>query len=517
MNCGGGGSSSSSSNEPISSEPPQKAINPTPPSDSLHISIVPQLQWEDGGMTDTYDIYLGKSEDAVSNADTLDSTFMANQSGTTYQPSTDLLHDQDYYWRIDSINENGVTKGDVWHFRTYNQNTVDAKNVRIQSIETIIGNGRGPKWSPDGQRIAFQRLHGVSPGVGSYEIFISNPDGTDEVNISESCPDLPSGRHKGAISWHPSGQWLLLDVEKDSYYRSDSPEVRALAISGAGLNTDLWLLAVDGSQAWRLTEVPTKMTLADSTPYSGILHPQFSHAGNKILYAYTQSPGTDVFGDWEMRIADFAPPPAAVAEHETAEIYEPGDKQHWYETHCWSSDDSKIYFSFSPHPGQDDLTTDIGVLDLTNDNYEDLTDSWQVEGTSWDGKSAWDEHAYLSPDSNFLGYISSKGYPMYLDTDEERKDWRDWLVTDVWWMAPTGADQERVSYFNDPTAPEYIGDDKVVVATGPSWNPDGSAFLCGLGIRHLDPDTKATLSWTYEIRVFWLDLNTNGVRDADEE
>ncbi|MGD8845856.1 MAG: hypothetical protein PVI54_10115 [Desulfobacteraceae bacterium] len=510
--CGNKGSSSRVS----SADVPQKAIVVFPPTNTIHVSVTPLLQWEDGGGADTYDVYLGTSEDKVTNAEIIDDSFMGNQSDTSYASAIGLAYEQDYYWRIDSANNNGKTRGDVWHFRTYNQDTVDAQNEKIHSIETIISDGRGPKLSPVGTEVAFVRLHGANPGVGHYEVYIADTDGKNEVCVSELCPDLGEGLHKGAVTWHPNGQWLLLVVEKDDYFGNEDSAVRALATGGIGINTDLWLLEADGSKAWQLTDLPTKMHAADTTPYTGILHPQFSHSGTRVLYAFTENPGIDVFGDWELRIADFNEPSLASVEHDSAARYEPGEKKHWYESHGWSADDSMIYFSFSPNPQQDDITTDIGVLNLTTNSYENLTDSWQEENTSWNGQSAWDEHAYLSKDNTILGYISSSGYPLHLDSDAERKNWRDWLFTEMWWINPTGEGQEQVSFFNDPTAPDYIGANKEAVPTGPSWNPETSAFLCGLGIRNLSPITDELLSWSYEIKVFWLDLDTNGLRDADE-
>jgi hypothetical protein len=424
-------------------DPPRKANHPFPAEDFLHSTITPHLQWENGDGADTYDIYLGTDEDLVANADSHDPSFMGNQSQLSYLPSTKLFYNQDYYWRIDSINEHGKTKGDVWHFRTYNENTVDAQHEQIHSIETIIRDARNPKWSPDGKKISFMRLHGETAGTGFYEIYTVNVDGTDELCITEICPDLPQGRHKGTVSWHPSSQWLLLVVEKEAYFGSDQPGPRSLAVGGIGINTDMWLMDADGSQAWRLTNVPTKMSETDPTPYSGILHPQFNH--------------------------------------------------------------------------QDDCTMDIGVLDLTSGDYENLTDSWQQEGFAWDGQSAWDEHAYLSNDGNLLAYMSSNGFPMKLSSDTERLNWRsDWLISELWWMDPALKAPFQATYFNDPTAPEFIGENKNIIGLVPNWNLETTAFVLQCGVRHLDPVTEKIIDITYELKIVWLDLNQNGLRDADE-
>jgi hypothetical protein len=83
-------------------------------------------------------------------------------------------------------------------------------------------------------------------------------------------------------------------------------------------------------------------------------------------------------------------------------------------------------------------------------------------------------------------------------------------------MYPNGEGQERISFFNDPTAPEFVGSSQKAVASGLSWNPGTTAFTCVLGIRHQDPDTDETIAWDFDIKIVWLDLNQNGLRDADE-
>lgn len=161
---------------------------------------------------------------------------------------------------------------------------------------------------------------------------------------------------------------------------------------------------------------------------------------------------------------------------------------------------------------------DIGVLDLTSGNYENLTDSWQQEGFAWDGQSAWDEHAYLSYDGNLLAYMSSSGFPMKLSSDTERLKWRsDWLISELWWMDPAIKTPFQVTSFNDPTAPEFIGENKNVIGLVPNWNLETTAIVFQCGVRNSDPVAEKIIDITYELKIAWLDLNQNGLRDADEK
>lgn len=80
---------------------------------------------------------------------------------------------------------------------------------------------------------------------------------------------------------------------------------------------------------------------------------------------------------------------------------------------------------------------------------------------------AWDEHAQLSPSGDVIAYISSHPYGV-----EHNPRYGDWLRTDVWLMGADGSGSRRMTYFNEPASPEYLG--RTVVADN-SWNPAGGS------------------------------------------
>lgn len=98
--------------------PPEKASVPDPGDGYIEVFITDDLFWEvNGEGTLTSDIYFGTSESAVTNATQASPEFKGNTASTTYEPGL-LSLDTTYYWRIDTVNEGGTTKGDTWSFVT---------------------------------------------------------------------------------------------------------------------------------------------------------------------------------------------------------------------------------------------------------------------------------------------------------------------------------------------------------------------------------------------------------------
>lgn len=93
-----------------SCSPPGQASNPTPPSGASNISLTPTLTWTAGTNTVSHDVYFGTANPP---------SFIRNQTLTpaSYAPGP-LYPGQQYYWRINEVNGNGTTTGNVWTFTT---------------------------------------------------------------------------------------------------------------------------------------------------------------------------------------------------------------------------------------------------------------------------------------------------------------------------------------------------------------------------------------------------------------
>ncbi|MHC4435960.1 MAG: LamG-like jellyroll fold domain-containing protein [Planctomycetota bacterium] len=100
---------------------PKLAWQPSPANGSTSdIDNATPLSWMSGDMASQHDVYFGTDKDAVTNADTSDTTgiYRGTQNGTSYTPPEGVeWGGGPYYWRIDQNNTDGtVTKGRVWSF-----------------------------------------------------------------------------------------------------------------------------------------------------------------------------------------------------------------------------------------------------------------------------------------------------------------------------------------------------------------------------------------------------------------
>ncbi|MHC4740041.1 MAG: hypothetical protein ACYS9Y_14125, partial [Planctomycetota bacterium] len=92
-------------------QPPGQASNPSPADSATDVSVDADLSWTAGSGATSHDVYFGTD----STPDP--SEFQGNQTATTFEPGT-MSNDTTYYWRIDEINAQGTTTGNVWSFTT---------------------------------------------------------------------------------------------------------------------------------------------------------------------------------------------------------------------------------------------------------------------------------------------------------------------------------------------------------------------------------------------------------------
>jgi hypothetical protein len=103
--------------EPSLPPPPDKVAGPSPADGAPDVPLTTDLGWGAAARADSYDVYIGTDQSAITAADTGSPEFMGNLTDLTYDPGT-LDYSTTYYWRIDSVNTAGTTPGDVWSFTT---------------------------------------------------------------------------------------------------------------------------------------------------------------------------------------------------------------------------------------------------------------------------------------------------------------------------------------------------------------------------------------------------------------
>jgi Tol biopolymer transport system component len=335
------------------------------------------------------------------------------------------------------------------HNNNGTNNGNDPKEYRVKSITTIIEYGKSLDWSHSRNLIlsATKRIDGY------YDVFVMKPDGTDKKYLTHNKSACPQ-KHNGNPVWHPSKDYIVFTAEKEGTPDEDDK----WAIPGEGFNCDLWAMTTDEENFYPLTAYPL------AKPVIGVIHPQFSHDGKKLFWAERINFGNSFGGGWILKTADFniySDGPYL----ENIETFLPGEWNCFYESHDFSKDDKKILFSGNLKYNQTPVGLDIYEMNLETNKLIRLTES----------DNDWDEHAHYSPDAKKIAWMSSTGFDIEWG-DIKGDGWKKYLITELWLMNSDGSDKQRITYFNEPGYPEYMGGRRVVVSDS-SWSQDGKKIV----------------------------------------
>jgi Tol biopolymer transport system component len=317
----------------------------------------------------------------------------------------------------------------------------------IKEITTLIDSrAKTLAWSPSLNKLTIEKY-----GSDNYvDIYVINPDGSGEQSLTSNKVGCPQ-KHNGNSAWHPSGQYIVFTAEKDdnpkSYWRQ--------AVPGSGYNCDLWIMSADGQRFYQLTNYPLNTR--------AVIHPHFSHDGTRLFWAERlgSSVGTE-WGQWALKIADFVIE-NGIPSIENVKIYQPGQHKYFYESHCFSPDDSKIIFT-SNMDNQSDVGFDIYSMDLITGEVINLTNT----------PNDWDEHGQISPDGKKIVWISSTGLNVPPNTIKV-KEFEKNLATEFWIMDANGSNKQRLTYFNTPGYAEYMNGNRTI-ASDITWSPDSKTI-----------------------------------------
>ena len=102
-----------------------------------------------------------------------------------------------------------------------------------------IGNGRVPRWSPDGRKIAFQRYVSTNDGSMESDVFVMNSDGSNVIRltVSEAFDGVPS--------WSPDGNRIAF-----SSNRTGTAEIHVMNADGTGQARVTYCAAL-AADCWR--------------------------------------------------------------------------------------------------------------------------------------------------------------------------------------------------------------------------------------------------------------------------
>ena len=327
-------------------------------------------------------------------------------------------------------------------------------------VTTITTDGGRLDWSPKGEVLAFDR-RGAD---GYFDVYTMNTQGGDVRCLTCDKKELPN-KSMGNPAWHPSGDYIVFQAQNS--FKGLGKITDYFANPGAGVNNDLWVMDKDGRQFWPLTQVKPRE--------GGVLHPQFSKNGDKLLWSERLSSAGGSWGTWALRVADFT-----VADGKPSisniQTIQPGDQHKMYESHGFSPDGRQIMFSGNLQQGQKEESADIYLYDLQTKALTNLTNSMDE----------WDEHAHFSPDGRSIVWMTNKGQAKYIRSGQPH--------TDYWLMNPDGTNKRRLTYFNERGHEEFIKTG--VTCADSAWSPDGQRIAAYLITDVRKGGTNVMLSLT---------------------
>lgn len=309
-----------------------------------------------------------------------------------------------------------------------------ARTEHIDRIQVLRMRGGRVSWSKRRNLIAFD----MQGSDGFYDLYVMKPDGSGETCLTCGKVGRVPQKHNGQPEWHPSGDYILFQSEKESH-----PGNSNQATPGFGRHSDLWLMSTDGEKFFQLTNGPASLD-------HGVLHPHFSADGRRVSWGemYNKprlASGTGAAGYWKLKVADFKIDPKGPLLTNTRE-YEPGGPA-FYENHGLSPNGDRILFSsnFEARHSLQLKAHNIYVMDLPSGRPVRLA------------QDGFNEHAQWSPNHRKILWMSSAG-------NRNRG-------TDYWLMNADGSNKIRLTNFNDPNNPKSRG--RLLVCADSAWSPDG--------------------------------------------
>jgi hypothetical protein len=323
-----------------------------------------------------------------------------------------------------------------------NSTARDEFDSPVVSHRTLTARGGRVDWCASNNLIVFDRM----TGADTSEVFVIRADGSAERCITCNMPGLPEGI-RGQPAWHPSGEFLVIQVQGKFYQGSRYEFV------SWGIHNDLWLVAANGQWAQRLIE----------TDYLGAsLHPHFSDTGDRLFWSVRKSTGKKIrqrlfhqtpgkenpWDGWHLAVADFKQDASGKAKlTNRIDLYR--GEGGFFESHALRSD--VIWFSHtkSGRPFVDDIYRarwdGTGRVNIT-----------RSPGT-------WEEHGEPSPGASLVTFNSSRSFDWKNPPDTAKT-----LRLELWARQVSTGKILRLTDFN--RQPEDRGR---VLTSDYAWSPSG--------------------------------------------
>ncbi len=329
-----------------------------------------------------------------------------------------------------------------------------AKNSRIKAITALQVSGARPRFSPAGTEVVFDRAN----VDGFYDVYRSDLSGRIIASLTDGHPGI-NQRHNGNAIFHPSGKFIIFISEESDHVRLEDKD---LGDPGVGLYSNFWATDLEGRSFWKLTNIPIKKAVDDGIPSMAAVNPVFSADGSLFLWSERYAEGGRFnWGRWRIMATDFVITGGTPSlENERVVAYAAKGN---YVTAMALLDARRLLLAGNLD-GQHEYGMDQYIEDVDTHELANLTNTPLV----------WEEDSCVAPNGQII-YMSNIDAKDALDFSNP--DWHQQpREREYYLMNQDGSGRERLTYFNDPSAPEYVG--KRVVTAACSVSADGR-YLAG--------------------------------------
>lgn len=288
-----------------------------------------------------------------------------------------------------------------------------------------------------------------------YHIFLSDSSGKNERKLT--FPGWQEDRHQWAEEWHPNGDYLICYVEKNEYIKEKKHKRKSVdATPGYGAYVDLWMIRKDGSQAWKLLDLPNSFN-------SGIIHSAISPDGTK--FAWSERVKAPKFGNFNLMAGAYVMKYADLIIDGTPRLenikeFKPGNVDACNELDGISPDNKLISF-YSTFESKNILATPIYTINVETGEIKKLT------------TESYSQAATFTPNGKQLVYMTG---------DQCTRFPGDVLGADWWIMDIDGSNKQRLTYMNLKDHPQSVNHYRLA---GCLSFIDETHFLGGIMVRPL--------------------------------
>lgn len=331
----------------------------------------------------------------------------------------------------------------------------DEPACKVKSVQKAPTEYENVVVSPTEDLMAFTQLD--SDEV--YQVYVKKT-GDKGTGKCISCSELPGhprlDRNKPMLTWHPSGDWLIVGIEENEHDNTWMPNSWQRGFLQSGIWLNLWITNPTGDKWHQVTDFkPTR-----ENPSNGYVGTAFTPDGRKGVWAEIVDGNIFVnsFGIWKLFIADFVVSPDGTPSFINKKEITPAGAR-WIEPGNFAADGRHMLISSDI--GLDDAQgQDQYLLDVVTGKVVNLTKTPEV----------WDEHGLFSLDNRKVSFMSS--YPFKNDP-RSHKTFS--LKTEIMLMDLDGGHLQQITHFNSPGYPESLG--KQAVAAVGGFIGDGSQMF----------------------------------------